>query len=118
MTKKNILIVDGDHGTTLMLSFVLMDFGSLSFAHDGEEAIEMFKSGKFDLILMSINMRLDGIETTKCIRKMDGDIPIIIHSFSSNRKKEVISAGATTFIKKPTFFWQIRHLIKKHLKII
>ena len=41
-------------------------------ANDGQEALEKFKAGQFDLILMDIGLPiLDGIEATRAIRQYE-----------------------------------------------
>jgi len=74
-------------------------------AKDGEEALELFnQNNQIDLILMDINMpKLDGFETTKQIKEIKKDIPIIAQTAlnledARERSKEV---GCDDYILKP-----------------
>ncbi len=74
-------------------------------AKDGEEALELFNNNdQIDLILMDINMpKLDGFETTKRIKEIKKDIPIIAQTAlnledARERSEEV---GCDDFILKP-----------------
>ncbi len=59
----------------------------LDIAKNGREAVDMFKRGKYTLILMDIQMPvMDGYEATKIIRQIDSDIPII--AITANAMKE------------------------------
>ena len=83
MEKKKILIADDELYIRLMISSALGDNYSILEASDGEQAIEIARSQKPDLILMDIMMpKLDGISTAH-ILKSDIDtkaIPIIMVS--------------------------------------
>ena len=74
-------------------------------AKDGEEAIEIFnKNPQIDLILMDINMpKLDGFETTKRIKEVKPDIPIIAQTALSlqDAKERSVEVGCNDFILKP-----------------
>lgn len=80
---------------------------------NGKEALEIYKSGNFDIILMDVQMPLmDGYEATRCIREFEKTIgnkrtPIIgLTAHSADSDKELcIEAGMDTFITKP-FKWQ------------
>ena len=74
-------------------------------AKDGEEALDLFNKNKqIDLILMDINMpKLDGFETTKRIKEIKKDIPIIAQTAlnledAREKSKEV---GCDDYILKP-----------------
>ena len=89
-------------------------------ASNGVEAVEAFKNGDFDLILMDIQMpEMDGFEATREIRKLEtGDpqpspiinhqssihsIPIIAmtaHAMMGDREK-CIDAGMDDYVSKP-----------------
>jgi PleD family two-component response regulator len=70
----HILIVD-DNATNRMVAEALCDMFECTSeqAVDGVEAVEMARSGRYDLILMDIKMpRMDGIAATRAIREMPG----------------------------------------------
>ena len=70
----HILIVD-DNATNRMVAEALCDMFDCTSeqAVDGIEAVEMARSGRFDLILMDIKMpRMDGVTATRTIREMGG----------------------------------------------
>lgn len=78
-------------------------------AENGEEAIELYKSWKPDIILMDVVMPvLNGIEATRQILQIKGDhdVKIFIVSASAleSEQQEVMEIGATVFIKKPVNF--------------
>jgi CheY-like chemotaxis protein/HPt (histidine-containing phosphotransfer) domain-containing protein/anti-sigma regulatory factor (Ser/Thr protein kinase) len=74
-------------------------------AENGLQALELLRKEKFDIILMDIQMpELDGIETTKIIRKeLKLTVPII--ALTANAFKSVINkckrAGMNDYITKP-----------------
>ena len=103
---KKVLIVDDRATNRLLLSSLLQPVGfEVREAIDGQEAIEVFESWQPDLILMDISMpRVDGIEATKRIRKMEqGSVPILAVSASvqEGEQKTVLEAGANGFLAKP-----------------
>ena len=74
-------------------------------AKDGEEALELFnKNNQVDLILMDINMpKLDGFETTKRIKKIKKDIPIIAQTALNleDAREKSEEVGCDDYILKP-----------------
>ena len=78
----------------------------VDLAVDGEKAVEMIASNKYDLILMDVQMpNLDGIAATGLIRQMKGMayIPILAmtaNAFEEDRQK-CLAAGMNDFITKP-----------------
>ncbi len=83
---------------------MLEDDYELLHAHDGLEAIEMFKQHNPRLILMDISMpNMDGYEATKEIRKISETIPIIAvtaYAFASD-KERIMNIGFNGYISKP-----------------
>ncbi|BAX80187.1 response regulator [Labilibaculum antarcticum] len=81
--KKNysILLVEDNKLNQTVVKFTLRRYGYLlDVANNGIEAIQKFKEGKYDFILMDIMMpEMDGLEATKIIRSLVNgqDIPII-----------------------------------------
>jgi len=73
-------------------------------AFDGNEAIEMAKDFKPDLVLLDVVMpEKDGIEALKIIKEENPDIKVIMVSSLGTEEKvtEALKLGALAFIQKP-----------------
>jgi two-component system, OmpR family, KDP operon response regulator KdpE len=72
-------------------------------AGSGEEAIDLFKIGQYDLILLDLILPgISGIEVCKWIR-LQSDVPIIVLSAQTDEELKVhaLDAGADDYITKP-----------------
>jgi len=104
----HILIVD-DNATNRMVAEALCDMFDCTSeqAVDGIEAVEMARSGRFDLILMDIKMpRMDGVTATRAIREMGGRPAIIpIVALTANADPADVqtykAAGMQDVVEKP-----------------
>jgi PAS domain S-box-containing protein len=103
---KRILLVEDNEVNRLVASYSLKRLEvQIVEAENGEQAIEILKKQKFDLILMDIQMPvMDGMRATKIIRKeLNLDTPII--ALSANAFKSEIDAckniGMNDYITKP-----------------
>ncbi len=105
--KNKVLIVDDSPGNRMLLKYNLEEYFDVDFANNGLTALDKFARNPYDLILMDINMpHLDGIETTKTIRKSDhlkNNIPIlaITSDILKGQKQRCLDAGMNDFISKP-----------------
>ena len=76
----------------------------IDIAEDGEEAIELHKNNKYNLILMDIQMPvLDGYGAAEKIRKVDKEIPIIAITASAMKEDIAMSkkVGMNDHLNKP-----------------
>jgi len=104
----HILIVD-DNATNRMVAEALCDLFDCTSeqAVDGVEAVDLARSGRFDLILMDIKMpRMDGIEATRAIRTLPGrvsGIPIVALTANAgaNDVQAYKAAGMQDVVEKP-----------------
>ncbi|MEA3490675.1 MAG: response regulator [Campylobacterota bacterium] len=106
----HILIVEDIEANRMFLGIVL-DNANLTYdvAINGIEAIEKFKTEKYDLILMDENMpKLGGIATTKEILSMEREIglthtPIIALTANALKgdKERFLKAGMDDYLSKP-----------------
>jgi len=119
----SILVVEDNTVNQLLVKKVLEKTGCrIEIASNGLEAISRVKTGKFDVILMDIQMpEMDGYETTQFIRtKMPApfcDLPIIAmtaHAFGSDVMR-CISEGMNDYISKPFKAEDLYQKIIKHL---
>lgn len=72
-------------------------------ANSGEEAIDLFKIGQFDLILLDLILPgISGMEVCMWIRQQS-DIPIIVLSAHADEELKVraLDAGADDYVTKP-----------------
>jgi two-component system, sensor histidine kinase len=104
----HILIVD-DNATNRMVAEALCDMFECTSeqAVDGVEAVEMAKSGRFDLVLMDIKMpRMDGVAATRAIREVGGRVggmPIVALTANADPAdvQTYIAAGMQDVVEKP-----------------
>jgi len=108
-----ILLAD-DYATNREVARRHLEAGGhcVSLACNGQEAIEAFESGNYDLIFMDIQMPvMDGIEATKRIRDLErgsgGASRIPILALTAHAVKEYIDAclqaGMDDYLIKPVF---------------
>ncbi|MBT3700295.1 MAG: response regulator [Alphaproteobacteria bacterium] len=104
----NILQVEDDDISRTVIEQTLAKVGhSVRSVGDGLEALAMLQKRNFDLILMDRHMpNLNGIETTKRIRRMKGleaDLPIIgiTAGAREDELQECLDAGFNVVLTKP-----------------
>ncbi|MFT6067877.1 MAG: CheY-like chemotaxis protein [Bacteriovoracaceae bacterium] len=112
-----VLIVDDEvEIVSLLKEFVLEIFDEVEVAYDGIEAMEAFRSQKFDLIISDLNMKnSDGIEFLSEVRKLDLHIPFyILTSFVGIEDESILeNLNVTEVFTKPRFD-PLLEAIKKH----
>ena len=118
--KIKALIVDDDE---IHLKILMMFLKKLSFegstALNGVEAVNLMKSGHYDICFMDIQMPvMDGIEATRTIKKeIDKDIPIIaVTALSEFNYDKSIEMGLDDYLSKPVSLAQLKDVINKHCK--
>ena len=119
LTKK-ILVVDD----ALIIRKMIIDLARecgweiAGEAKDGQEAFEIYKNQKPDLVTMDMVMpNMDGLEALKKIRELDANARIIMISAVNQKDKlaESIQAGASDFIVKPFDKTRLKALLEKIL---
>jgi signal transduction histidine kinase/AmiR/NasT family two-component response regulator len=94
-----VLVAD-DHPTNRkVVQMILEDAGArLAMAEDGAEALELFRAGAFDLVLMDMQMpEMDGLSATRAIRALEaaeGRARTPILMLTANAMVEHVAAGA------------------------
>jgi len=78
----------------------------VDIANDGQEAVDAFKSGDYDLILMDLRMpKMNGLEATEVIRAeaIGADIPIIAMTANALQSdiERCLKAGMNDYVAKP-----------------
>ncbi|KAI8997232.1 hypothetical protein BDB01DRAFT_845907 [Pilobolus umbonatus] len=120
-----VLLVDDDSVYRDMSGKMLSMYGcNIDYARDGLEALHMMGTKKYDLILMDIIMpKMNGIATTRKIRKYDTSTPIVsmTSNFTNNDIMEYIGIGMNDILPKPFSKSTLYEILEKHcahLKII
>ncbi|RYD43958.1 MAG: response regulator transcription factor [Verrucomicrobiaceae bacterium] len=101
----NILIAEDDPLTLDALATCMEHDGFTTLrAADGHEAIQLWRSGKPDLLCLDIMMPgVDGYEVCRRVRESDRGIPILFLS-AKNQEIDIVAGldlGADDFIRKP-----------------
>lgn len=100
-----ILLADDEKELRDSLSMYLKMSGfDVVLACDGKQAMEEYKKGGIDLILLDVMMpEMDGFEVLKEIRKSDGIIKIIMLTALSEieDKLDGLEEGANDYVTKP-----------------
>ncbi|HEY4234624.1 MAG TPA: response regulator [Lacipirellulaceae bacterium] len=117
MTK--VLVAD-DSGT--MRAIIVRSLNSLGVsdvvqAEDGAKAVELFQPGVFDLVLTDWNMPgKTGLEVIQAIRKLDGNVPIIMITTESDKARvmQAIQSGVSDFVVKPFDSKVLREKLAKY----
>jgi two-component system response regulator HydG len=115
-----VLVVDDDADLRLTVASALSENHYLvEQAKDGEEAINRVRAGRFDLVLLDVNMpRMSGMEALKEIKSHDPSIiAIILTAFSNVRDAvEATREGAYNYLEKPIKAENLVYLVDKALK--
>ena len=120
MSKKyNILICDDEEGVRESLKACLEDQYDLSFAKNGNEAIEGVKTKNFDLLIIDIKMpQMDGLEAIRHIKTVWPKQKVIVLSGyeSISVAEEAIRLGINAYLTKPVGKRELLKTIAKDLK--
>jgi CheY-like chemotaxis protein len=102
-----ILVADDNAaGRELMRTLLQMEDYVVFEAQDGNEAVEMARRLRPDVVLMDVHMpRLDGIEATRLLRDdpLTRTIPVIALTASATpeERRLAVRAGCVGYILKP-----------------
>jgi len=100
-----ILIVDDDQEVRWALRSLVEQEGMEALeAGEGEDALKIARLQSPDVVLLDIRMPgIDGIEILGRLRRMDGDLPVIMITAFGNIKDAVhtVKSGACDYLTKP-----------------
>ncbi|MEW6165366.1 MAG: SpoIIE family protein phosphatase [Pseudomonadota bacterium] len=106
----HVLVVDDTATNRQILAVFLKKLGhTVELAEDGAQAVALFSSRSFDLVVMDVMMPvMDGYEATRRIKAMCGDrwVPVIFLSALDKDENLVagLEAGGDDYLAKPVNF--------------
>ncbi len=122
-----VLVADDNSTNIEVVSRMLKleDVYDVTIAKDGQEAYDLVKANMeknqgFDVIFMDIQMpNLDGLESTRLIRKMGYSAPIVaLTAFSEESNvKECMESGMNEFLSKPIRRPALKEVLQKFATI-
>lgn len=99
-----VLMIDDDRELGAMVTdFLAIDQLAVTVRNTGEEGIEAFKAGGFDLVILDIMMPgINGLEVLKKIRK-NSNIPVVMLTARGDDVDRIIGLefGADDYLPKP-----------------
>lgn len=122
-----VLVADDNSTNIEVVSRMLKleDIYDVTIAKDGQEAYDLVKANmdrnlRFDVIFMDVQMpNLDGLESTRLIRKMGYSAPIVaLTAFSEESNvKECMESGMDEFLAKPIRRPALKQVLKRFATI-
>jgi CheY-like chemotaxis protein len=106
----SILIAeDSESNQNLLALYFKKTACILDFADNGRQAVDKFKTNRYDVVLMDIFMPvMDGLEATRIIRSFEKDndrpaIPVVAVTASTfeEDRQQALNPGCTDFLAKP-----------------
>ena len=119
-TPLNILLVEDDLINQKVIMKMLQGKGHrVELSGNGEEALAKYKTGKYDVILMDVQMPgIDGIETANRIKKIDGTdnhtpiIALTAYALKGDRER-YLAMGMDEYVSKPINMFELFAAIDK-----
>ncbi|CAK7564276.1 MAG: Histidine kinase osmosensor [Sporothrix epigloea] len=122
-----VLVADDNSTNIEVVSRMLKleDIYDVTIAKDGQEAYDLVKANmeknqRFDVIFMDIQMpNLDGLQSTRLIRKMGYSAPIVaLTAFSEESNvRECLESGMDEFLSKPIRRPALKQVLQKFATI-
>ena len=114
-----ILVVDDEKVLVKGIKFNLENEGyQVEVGYDGEEAVELARSGSFDLIILDLMMpKIDGLQACMRIREFS-NVPIIMLTARSEDTDKIIGfeCGADDYITKPFNILELKARVRALLR--
>ena len=112
---KRVLVVDDEKLIVKGIRFSLeQDDMKVDCAYDGEEALQMAKANKYDMILLDLMLpKMDGLEVCQQIREFS-NVPIIMLTAKGEDMDKILGLeyGADDYITKPFNILEVKARIK------
>ena len=119
----DVLVADDVEINRALVQAVLEPHGHrITYAEDGRKALEAFESGRFDIVLMDVQMpEMDGLQAARAIREYErslgrnASVPIVaMTAFAGNEDRQIcLDAGMDDYLTKPIKPVQLLQLLNK-----
>ena len=114
-----ILVVDDERVLVKGIKFNLESEGyQVEAAYDGETAVDLARSGNFDLIILDLMMpRIDGLQACMRIREFS-NVPVIMLTARSEDADKLVGfeCGADDYITKPFNILELKARVRALLR--
>lgn len=124
---KLLIVDDNDFNVVLIHKFLKkIGFNYVEDACNGQEAVEAYKHGSFDLILMDCHMPVkSGYEATEDIRAYESEqniehnVPIVALTADAmvGVKERCLGAGMNDYLTKPLIYEELMSMLKTWLSL-
>ncbi len=115
-----VLLVEDNEINQIVAAENLRTYGlNVDIASNGLEALQKLQEKIYDLIFMDIQMPImDGLETTKEIRKKNIKTPIIALSAAAMKedKQKAKDIGIDDYISKPIIWSEVEKVLQRYLE--
>ena len=116
---KKILIVEDEKTISDIIKINLVKEGySVETAYDGQEALDKFSEGQYDLMLLDVMLpKIDGFQVCRKIR-MTSNVPIIMLTAKEEEVDKVLGLelGADDYITKPFGMRELIARVKSNIR--
>ncbi len=122
MPDKNVMVVEDNEKNRKLMRVVLRAKGyNIIEATTGEEALNLLKNQKPDIILMDIQLPgIDGLTLIKQIKAsaITKDIPIIAVTAYAMKgdEQKILETGCNAYVSKPVNTQELPLIVEKYIK--
>jgi two-component system response regulator AtoC len=104
-TAGRLLVVDDDPSVRDLIGSFAAKLGyEVASAESGEDALELFRARRPDLVTLDIVLPgIDGVETLKALKAIDAAVPVVMLSGYGQTRTivDAVRQGAADFLRKP-----------------
>ena len=117
----HVLVAEDVKTNQVLIEILLNKMGvDVTFAEDGNKALQKVLSNQYDLIFMDIQMpNMNGYEVTEALRKEGITTPIIALTANAMKgdKEKCLEAGCTDYLAKPIDQKQLLEKLRKYIPL-
>ena len=121
-TLRILVAEDAEESRLLLEAYLKLSGHQADFAENGAEAVEKFPSGRYDLVLMDLQMPvMDGYAATRQIRAWElerarNPTPVVALTASAleMERRNAVAAGCTSVLTKPIRFRELLDAVERH----